>query len=161
MICPLEIIFMLGIDQALTLYIRRCIWIPSEQLELKLGMGGTSYEDFIRNMHLPLQLRYWFWALPSWSRFWFCRTSKSMEEYNYRKTTDSPKWEVDGHVFNVDVQRSGSNCGLILWGSRGSDLIAHGCGDQQCKAARTQALSVLSWNRCDIVSINIAFASGF
>lgn len=28
------------------------------QLELKLGIGGTSYEDFIRSMHLPLQLRY-------------------------------------------------------------------------------------------------------
>ncbi len=27
------------------------------QLELKLGLGGTSYEDFIRTMHLPLQLR--------------------------------------------------------------------------------------------------------
>ncbi|KAF9594382.1 hypothetical protein IFM89_030984 [Coptis chinensis] len=26
-------------------------------LELKLGIGGTSYEDFIRNMHLPMQLR--------------------------------------------------------------------------------------------------------
>ncbi|MCL7025057.1 hypothetical protein MKW94_019578 [Papaver nudicaule] len=26
-------------------------------LELKLGIGGTSYEDFIRNMHLPLQFR--------------------------------------------------------------------------------------------------------
>lgn len=25
-------------------------------LELKLGLGGTSYEDFIRNMHLPMQL---------------------------------------------------------------------------------------------------------
>jgi len=25
-------------------------------LELKLGLGGTTYEDFIRNMHLPLQL---------------------------------------------------------------------------------------------------------
>lgn len=25
-------------------------------LEIKLGIGGTSYEDFIRNMHLPLQL---------------------------------------------------------------------------------------------------------
>lgn len=25
-------------------------------LELKLGVGGTTYEDFIRNMHLPLQL---------------------------------------------------------------------------------------------------------
>ncbi|KAG6640616.1 hypothetical protein CIPAW_09G016400 [Carya illinoinensis] len=25
-------------------------------LELKLGLGGTSYEYFIRNMHLPLQL---------------------------------------------------------------------------------------------------------
>lgn len=25
-------------------------------LELRLGMGGTSYEDFIRSMHLPLQL---------------------------------------------------------------------------------------------------------
>lgn len=25
-------------------------------LELKLGIGGTSYEDFIRNVHLPLQL---------------------------------------------------------------------------------------------------------
>ncbi|KAM0939796.1 hypothetical protein DsansV1_C19g0157201 [Dioscorea sansibarensis] len=25
-------------------------------LELKLGLGGTSYEDFIRGMHLPLQL---------------------------------------------------------------------------------------------------------
>ncbi|XP_055812322.1 protein ORANGE-LIKE, chloroplastic [Solanum dulcamara] len=24
-------------------------------LELKLGLGGTSYEDFIRNMHLPMQ----------------------------------------------------------------------------------------------------------
>ncbi|KAJ8421276.1 hypothetical protein Cgig2_026807 [Carnegiea gigantea] len=27
-------------------------------LELKLGIGGTSYEDFIRNLHLPLQLRH-------------------------------------------------------------------------------------------------------
>ncbi|OMO82332.1 hypothetical protein CCACVL1_11980 [Corchorus capsularis] len=25
-------------------------------LELKLGLGGTSYEDFIRHLHLPLQL---------------------------------------------------------------------------------------------------------
>ncbi|CAH9071612.1 unnamed protein product [Cuscuta epithymum] len=25
-------------------------------LELKLGIGGTSYEDFIRNLHLPMQL---------------------------------------------------------------------------------------------------------
>ncbi|CAN4121323.1 unnamed protein product [Withania somnifera] len=25
-------------------------------LELKLGLGGTSYEDFIRNLHLPMQL---------------------------------------------------------------------------------------------------------
>ncbi|KAI4331995.1 hypothetical protein L6164_016938 [Bauhinia variegata] len=25
-------------------------------LELKLGLGGTSYADFIRNMHLPMQL---------------------------------------------------------------------------------------------------------
>ncbi|KAL2503044.1 chaperone protein dnaJ-related [Forsythia ovata] len=25
-------------------------------LELKLGLGGTSYEDFIHNMHLPMQL---------------------------------------------------------------------------------------------------------
>nr|ACG31793.1 hypothetical protein [Zea mays] len=25
-------------------------------LELKLGLGGTSYEDFIRTLHLPLQL---------------------------------------------------------------------------------------------------------
>ncbi|KAL3532115.1 hypothetical protein ACH5RR_005636 [Cinchona calisaya] len=25
-------------------------------LELKLGLGGTSYEDFIRRMHLPMQL---------------------------------------------------------------------------------------------------------
>ncbi|KAL1822551.1 hypothetical protein DCAR_0310369 [Daucus carota subsp. sativus] len=25
-------------------------------LELKLGIGGTLYEDFIRNMHLPMQL---------------------------------------------------------------------------------------------------------
>ncbi|KAI3458373.1 hypothetical protein Pfo_015036 [Paulownia fortunei] len=25
-------------------------------LELKLGLGGTSYGDFIRNMHLPMQL---------------------------------------------------------------------------------------------------------
>jgi hypothetical protein len=32
----------------------------SWQLELKLGLGGTSYEDFIRSMHLPLQLRYHF-----------------------------------------------------------------------------------------------------
>ncbi|PNT69158.1 hypothetical protein BRADI_3g50330v3 [Brachypodium distachyon] len=26
-------------------------------LELKLGIGGTSYADFIRNVHLPMQLR--------------------------------------------------------------------------------------------------------
>ena len=28
------------------------------QLELKLGLGGTSYEDFIHTLHLPMQLRY-------------------------------------------------------------------------------------------------------
>lgn len=28
------------------------------QLELKLGLGGTSYADFIGSMHLPMQLRY-------------------------------------------------------------------------------------------------------
>ncbi|CAN4117327.1 unnamed protein product [Withania somnifera] len=27
-------------------------------LELKLGLGGTSYEDFIQNLHLPMQLRW-------------------------------------------------------------------------------------------------------
>ncbi|KAI7749327.1 hypothetical protein M8C21_023662 [Ambrosia artemisiifolia] len=27
-------------------------------LELKLGIGGTSYADFISSMHLPMQLRY-------------------------------------------------------------------------------------------------------
>ncbi|KAG8496592.1 hypothetical protein CXB51_007752 [Gossypium anomalum] len=27
-------------------------------LELKLGLGGTSYADFISSMHLPMQLRY-------------------------------------------------------------------------------------------------------
>ncbi|KAF6135412.1 hypothetical protein GIB67_027286 [Kingdonia uniflora] len=26
-------------------------------LELRLGLGGTTYEDFIRSMHLPMQLR--------------------------------------------------------------------------------------------------------
>lgn len=33
------------------------------QLELRLGIGGTSYEDFIRNLHLPMQLRYVYWNL--------------------------------------------------------------------------------------------------
>ncbi|KAF5949075.1 hypothetical protein HYC85_015032 [Camellia sinensis] len=28
----------------------------TEMLELKLGLGGTSYEDFIRSLHLPMQL---------------------------------------------------------------------------------------------------------
>lgn len=28
------------------------------QLEIKLGLGGTSYADFIRSVHLPMQLRY-------------------------------------------------------------------------------------------------------
>lgn len=37
------------------LYMSKTIF--SWQLELKLGLGGTSYEDFIRNMHLPMQLR--------------------------------------------------------------------------------------------------------
>lgn len=34
--------------------------LPSwlSQLELKLGLGGTSYADFIQSMHLPMQLRY-------------------------------------------------------------------------------------------------------
>lgn len=31
------------------------------QLELKLGIGGTSYSDFISSMHLPMQLRYGSW----------------------------------------------------------------------------------------------------
>lgn len=39
------------------------------QLELKLGLGGTSYEDFIRNMHLPMQLRYVNCNLKSWTTF--------------------------------------------------------------------------------------------
>ncbi|XWS43393.1 hypothetical protein CRYUN_Cryun16bG0099500 [Craigia yunnanensis] len=30
--------------------------LPAPTLELKLGIGGTSYEDFICNMHQPLQL---------------------------------------------------------------------------------------------------------
>ncbi|GFQ00679.1 hypothetical protein PHJA_002211800 [Phtheirospermum japonicum] len=32
--------------------------LVSPILEQKLGLGGTLYEDFIRNMHLPMQLRY-------------------------------------------------------------------------------------------------------
>lgn len=28
------------------------------QLELKLGIGGTSYADFIRSLNLPIQLRF-------------------------------------------------------------------------------------------------------
>lgn len=35
-------------------FLKRCLLM---QLELKLGLGGTSYEDFIRTLHLPLQLR--------------------------------------------------------------------------------------------------------
>ena len=33
------------------------------QLELKLGLGGTSYEDFIRSVHLPMQLRYYHFSM--------------------------------------------------------------------------------------------------
>ncbi|CAL5334489.1 unnamed protein product [Camellia sinensis] len=35
-----------------------CLWGSSctNKLELKLGIGGTSYEDFIHSMHLPMQL---------------------------------------------------------------------------------------------------------
>ena len=40
------------------------------QLELKLGLGGTSYADFIRSMHLPMQLRYANAAVVQ-SLFWF------------------------------------------------------------------------------------------
>lgn len=28
------------------------------QLEVRLGLGGTSYADFIRSVGLPMQLRY-------------------------------------------------------------------------------------------------------
>ncbi|KAG2699177.1 hypothetical protein I3760_07G180800 [Carya illinoinensis] len=35
---------------------RNKIFLHMEELELKLGLGGTSYEDFIRSVHLPLQL---------------------------------------------------------------------------------------------------------
>ncbi|KAK1309669.1 hypothetical protein QJS10_CPA08g01442 [Acorus calamus] len=38
-------LFMLGVKAVMTI-----------RLELKLGLGGTSYEDFIRSVHLPLQL---------------------------------------------------------------------------------------------------------
>ncbi|PPS12825.1 hypothetical protein GOBAR_AA07808 [Gossypium barbadense] len=34
------------------------IWGWTLSLELKLGLGGTSYADFISSMHLPMQLRY-------------------------------------------------------------------------------------------------------
>lgn len=46
------------------------------QLELKLGLGGTSYEDFIRTMHLPLQLRY----VP-----WIRRTFMCLFRHNFLK----------------------------------------------------------------------------
>lgn len=39
------------------------------QLELKLGLGGTSYKDFIRQMHLPMQLR---WVLIALVLSHFC-----------------------------------------------------------------------------------------
>lgn len=32
--------------------------MSGHQLELRLGIGGTSYVDFIHNTHLPEQLRY-------------------------------------------------------------------------------------------------------
>ncbi|KAL6509404.1 hypothetical protein OROGR_022714 [Orobanche gracilis] len=31
-------------------------WTTSTVLELRLGLGGTSYGDFIHSMHLPMQL---------------------------------------------------------------------------------------------------------
>ncbi|PPE01578.1 hypothetical protein GOBAR_DD01365 [Gossypium barbadense] len=34
------------------------IWGCTLSLELKLGLGGTTYADFISSMHLPMQLRY-------------------------------------------------------------------------------------------------------
>lgn len=50
------------------------------QLELKLGIGGTSYADFIQSLHLPMQLRFntcflqlWFIALSlrfSYNIYW-------------------------------------------------------------------------------------------
>lgn len=43
------------------------------QLELKLGIGGTSYSDFISSMHLPMQLRYVSWILYHLSMFVFAR----------------------------------------------------------------------------------------
>ena len=57
----LGLMFVSFIEQALTMDFG-ALTITSEQLELKLGMGGTSYEDFIRQMHLPLQLRYTSWV---------------------------------------------------------------------------------------------------
>ncbi|KAL1822850.1 hypothetical protein ACET3Z_009628 [Daucus carota] len=35
---------------------RNKIFLHMEELELKLGIGGTSYADFIQSMHLPMQL---------------------------------------------------------------------------------------------------------
>jgi len=53
-------------EATLQQYLRTCIFILAgiilfggliaPVLELKLGIGGTSYEDFIRSMHLPIQL---------------------------------------------------------------------------------------------------------
>jgi hypothetical protein len=48
--------FFEGIFSVLVEYSKSSIFLHM-QLELKLGLGGTSYEDFIRTLHLPLQLR--------------------------------------------------------------------------------------------------------
>ena len=50
-------------------------------------------------------------------------------------------------VLVVCMQSGGSYRGLLLWGCCRCHLSPHGGGDQQCEAARAQALQVLSRDR--------------
>lgn len=98
-------------------------------LELKLGLGGTSYADFINSMHLPSQL----------SQVGFFVIQLGNFHLSLLQPPRAYSWPLPC--------AGGPYCGILLrWSSR-RDIRPDGGGSEQCDAARSQAVPLLRWHR--------------
>lgn len=114
------------------------------QLELKLGLGGTSYEDFIRSMHLPLQLRFLLTFNLSVIHKFRIQSKLTFVLLNCKKLLD---WHPKVLLLNSECVQSGwSHCGFLFWWGSGCYFSLDVNWSQQCWATREEKMQILLWN---------------
>lgn len=108
------------------------------QLELKLGLGGTSYEDFIRNMYLPLQLR------------WFKETCPLTG-------LSSDVYRIIIWYFFLAVHQSGrSHSGILFRWCSWCNFSLNVGWSEKCEAARKEQMHILPWDRYEYIPFQLS-----